>query len=142
MIPAIALSTLAASGQMEAQAKPKTEQKAQGGHDHDEVSLGKFKAGDMEIEVSQGHGKVKAGKESHLVIKLPYKDKGATIVRAWLGTEDRTLSTVGKGAYTASHDDYDIHATAPDPLPKGTKWWVEIEKPDGTKVVGSIEPKM
>ena len=63
MIPALALSTLAASGQTEAQVNPKTEQKAQGGH-------------------------------------------------------------------------------RPSPLPKGTKWWVEIEKPDGPKVFSSIAPKM
>jgi hypothetical protein len=141
MIPAIALSVVAANGQADGQAKPKTEQKAQD-HSHDEAPLGKFKAGDMEIEASQGHGKVQAGKEGHLVIKLPHNDKGATIVRAWIGTEDRTLSTVGKGAYAASHDDYDIHAVAPSPLPADVKWWVEIEKPDGTKVIGSIAPKM
>jgi len=31
---------------------------------------------------------------------------------------------------------------APDPLPDGVMWWVEIEKPDGTKAIGSIAPKM
>lgn len=107
-------------------------------HAHDEISLGKHKIGEIEVEAAQGHGKVKAGKEGHLVIKLPFTDKGATVVRAWIGTDDRTLSTVGKGDYAASHDDYDIHAVAPKPLPKGAKWWVEIEKPDGTKAVGSI----
>jgi hypothetical protein len=111
-------------------------------HEHDEVPLGTFKAGDIEIVAAQGHGKVEADKEGHLVIKLPYKDEGATIVRAWIGTEDRTLSAVGKGDYTAAHGDYDIHATAPSPLPADAKWWVEIEKPDGTKLVGSIAPKM
>ncbi|MBX3742584.1 MAG: hypothetical protein KF712_16475 [Akkermansiaceae bacterium] len=111
-------------------------------HTHDEVALGSFKAGELEIEAAQGHGIVEAGKEGHLVIKLPYKDDGATIVRAWIGTEDRTLSAVGKGDYAASHDDYDIHATAPSPLPADVKWWVEIEKPDGTKLVGYIAPKM
>jgi hypothetical protein len=135
MMSAFLLFPLAASGE-------KTAQPQAQGHDHAEVSLGKFKAGDIEIEASQGHGKVAAGKEGHLVIKLPYKDKGATIVRAWIGTEDRTSSTVGKGAYAASHDDYDIHAVAPSPLPKDVKWWVEIEKPDGTKAVGSIAPKL
>ncbi len=90
--------------------------------------------------LAQGHGGVTAGKESHLVVKLPYNDAGATIVRAWLGTEDRTASLVGKGEYAPSHDDYDIHATAPDPLPEGTMWWIEIEKPDGAKVVGSAQP--
>lgn len=110
-------------------------------HEHDEVPLGTFTAGGMEIEAAQSHGGLEAGKEGHLVIKLPYNDSGATIVRAWIGTEDRTLSTVGRGEYAASHDDYDIHAMAPDPLPEGVMWWVEIEKPDGTKNIGSIAPK-
>ena len=112
------------------------------GHDHDEVPLGTFTAGDMQIEASQSHGNVEAGKEGHLVIKLPHNDAGATVVRAWIGTEDRTLSTVGRGEYAADHNDYDIHAMAPDPLPENTMWWVEVEKPDGTTAVGSIAPKM
>lgn len=111
------------------------------GHDHgEEVELGTVKIGDMKIIASQGHGKVQAGQESHLVVKLPYNDKGATIVRAWLGTKDRTRSLVGKAKYAASHDDYDLHAMAPNPLPKDMMWWIEIQKPDGSKVVGSIKP--
>lgn len=106
-------------------------------HAHDEVSLGTVTIGDMKVELAQGHGKVEAGKESHLVVKLPYNDGGETVVRAWIGTEDRTLSLVGKGEYAPSHDDYDVHAVAPDPLPENAEWWIEIEKPDGTKAVGS-----
>ena len=108
------------------------------GHAHDETDLGKFDIQGMQVEAAQGHGKVEAGKEGHLVIKLPYKDDGATVVRAWIGTSDRTLSSVGKGEYAPSHDDYDIHTVAPDPLPADAKWWLEVEKPDGTKAVGSI----
>ena len=107
-------------------------------HTHDEVELGTFDIDGISVKAAQGHGKVKGGKEGHLVVKLPYNDKGETVVRAWIGTEDRTLSTVGKGDYAASHDDYDIHAVAPKPLTRKAKWWIEIEKPDGTKVVGSI----
>lgn len=107
-------------------------------HAHEEIALGTYDIGGISLEAAQGHGNVDAGKEGHLVIKLSYTDKGATIVRAWLGTEDRTLSAAGKGEYAPSHDDYDIHAIAPNPLPEGCKWWVEIEKPDGSKVVGSI----
>lgn len=112
-------------------------------HDHDhgeEVSLGAVMIGDMEVELAQSHGKVEAGKEGHLVVKLPYNDGGETVVRAWIGTDDRTMSLVGKGEYAPSHDDYDVHAVAPDPLPENVMWWIEIEKPDGTKVVGSAEP--
>ena len=127
----------------EAHPEPSAAAKADEDHEHgEEVSLGKFKAGEMEIEAAQGHGMVAAGKEGHLIIKLPYKDNGATVVRAWIGTEDRTLSAVGKGEYAPSHDDYDIHAIAPNPLPADVKWWVEVEKPDGTKLVGSIAPKL
>ena len=111
-------------------------------HEHAEDPLGAIEIGGMRVELSQGHGGVSAGKESHLVVKLPYSDQGATVVRAWIGTEDRTLSYVGKGEYAASHDDYDIHATAPEPLPENPLWWVEIEKPDGTKELGSLEPLM
>lgn len=107
-------------------------------HEHEEIALGAFDVGGISVEALQGHGNVEAGKEGHLVIKLPYKDDGATVARAWIGGEDRTLSSVGKGEYVPAHDDYDIHAVAPDPLPAGSKWWLEIEKPDGAKIVGSL----
>lgn len=109
-------------------------------HAPDETALSPVTIGGMIVKLAQGHGPIKPGQEGHLVVKLPYKDNGATIVRAWIGTEDRTFSFVGRGVYAASHDDYDIHAMAPDPLPANTRWWIEIEKPDGTKVVGSAKP--
>ncbi|MDP6929087.1 MAG: hypothetical protein QF412_05235 [Planctomycetota bacterium] len=110
------------------------------GHDHSERSLGTVTVGGLTVELAQGHGNVTAGEQSHLVVKLPYTDKGSTLVRAWLGTEDRTLSLVGLGQYAASHDDYDIHAQAPDPFPPSMLWWFEIEKPDGSKILGSAAP--
>ena len=120
------------------------------GHDHsddeqghgEKTDLGSFMIGDLEVTATQAHGTVAGGKEGHLVVKLPHKDDGATIIRAWIGTEDRTLSQVGKGVYAASSDDYDIHTMAPSTLPEDVKWWVEVEKPDGTKVVGSVAPKL
>ena len=107
-------------------------------HAHDEVALGEFDIDGYIVKAAQGHGNVEPGKEGHLVITLPYKDDGASVTRAWIGSGDRTMSSVGKGEYAPSHDDYDIHAIAPSPLPDGAKWWLEIEKPDGTKAVGSI----
>lgn len=126
-------------------AAEETHEQAEGatGDDHDhgeEVSLGTVTIGDIEVDLAQAHGKVEAGKEGHLVVTLPYADQGETVVRAWIGTEDRTMSLVGKGEYAPSHGDYDIHAVAPDPLPENVMWWIEIEKPDGTKVVGSAKP--
>ncbi len=98
--------------------------------------------GGMRVELAQGHGAIVPGKEGHIVVKLPYKDNGSRVGRAWIGTADRTLSFVGKGEYAPAHQDYDIHAIAPDPLPGNAMWWSEIEKLDGTKVVGSAKPNM
>ena len=97
-------------------------------HEHAEEPLGTVEIGGLAVELAQGHGGVVAGKEGHLVVKLPYSDSGATVVRAWIGTEDRTLSYVGKGEYAPSHDDYDVHATAPDPLPASPRWPTTIMK--------------
>ncbi len=110
-------------------------------HDHDhgeEVALGSHDIEGIKVEAAQGHGAVEAGKEGHLIVKLPFNDGGETVVRVWIGTADKTLSSAGKGVYTPSHNDYDIHTTAPKPLPADAKWWVEITKPDGTKITGSI----
>ncbi len=108
-----------------------------GDHGHAETPLGTAQIGEITIVCAQGHGEVGPGKEMHLVVKLPYSDNGATIVRAWVGSDDRMGSRVAKGVYASSHDDYDVHAEAPDPLPEGSTWWIEIEKPDGSKQVGS-----
>ncbi len=110
------------------------------GHAHDEVAIDPAQIGEMTVELAQGHGPLVAGHEGHLVVTLPYNDGGQTTVRAWIGSRDRTLSMVGLGVYAPSHDDYDIHAMTPDPLPADAMWWIEIQKPDGTKVVGSARP--
>ncbi len=107
-------------------------------HGHAEVSIGTATVGDLQVECKQGHGETASGKEMHLVVKLPHNDAGATIVRAWIGTEDRLQSRVGMGTYAPSHDDYDVHVAAPDPLPDGAQWWIEVQMPDGTTSVGSI----
>ena len=100
MIPAIALSALlvgcgekktaAADGhgpphkEGEAHGEPGAKAAAKEDHDHgEEIALGKFKAGELEIEAAQGHGMVEAGKEGHLIIKLPYKDAGAISVEGF-----------------------------------------------------------
>ena len=110
-------------------------------HDHsEEMPLPPLVIGDLSIECNQAHGPLEAGVEGHLVVKLPYSDDGASVIRAWIGGEDRTMSMVGLGVYAASHDDYDIHTMAPDPLPADARWWIEIERPDGTTLLGSVAP--
>ncbi len=80
------------------------------------------------------------GEETHLVVMLAYCGQGETSVGAWVGMDDQTLSFVGKGEYASSHDEYRVHAIAPDPLPANVMWWIEIEKPDGQEAIGSVTP--
>lgn len=113
---------------------------AAGHDDHAPVEMNPVIIDQMTIRLAQGHGVLRAGQESHLVVKLPYSDAGASIVRAWIGTEDRTLSYVGKADYNSNGDIYDVHAMAPATLGEDAQWWIEIEKPDGSKSVGSAPP--
>jgi hypothetical protein len=144
LVATAALALLLAACGGETAPSPSTEPAAKAApeqdHAHDEDSLGTVDIGGLAIELAQGHGPVVAGEEGHLVVKLPYSDQGSTTVRAWIGTEDRLLSYVGKGEYAASHDDYDVHATAPIPLPDDCRWWIEVQQPDGTVLVGSAQP--
>ncbi|MEM9253463.1 MAG: hypothetical protein AAGB29_14050 [Planctomycetota bacterium] len=109
-------------------------------HHGEEVALEPATIGDMAVELAQGHGSITPGGVGHIVIKLPYSDNGATVVRAWVGGEDAAGSTVGQGIYAPSHDDYDVHTMAPDPLPADAMWWIEVIKPDGTTSLGSAKP--
>ncbi|MEO0586275.1 MAG: hypothetical protein AAF078_01420 [Planctomycetota bacterium] len=111
-------------------------------HNHGvEVALAPVVVGDTTVELAQGHGALTPGGVGHLAIKLPYSDDGATKIRVWIGAEDPAGTTVADAIYIAQRDYYDVHMTTPDPLAEGAKWWIEVEKPDGTKAVGSSEPR-
>lgn len=114
--------------------------------DHDDslqkIPLDTIVINGMSIQLSQSHGPVGAGEEEHLIVTIDNGDADIIGVRAWIGTEDRTLSYVGKGEYSVINDAYDIHTSAPDALDDNTMWWIEIEMADGTKHTGSIKPVM
>lgn len=108
--------------------------------EHESIELDMIMIDGMSLELTQNHGPVDAGEEEHLIVKVDGADVLA--VRVWIGTEDRTLSFVGKGEYSATTGVYEVHTMAPDPLPENTMWWIEIEKTDGTNVLGSAQPVM
>lgn len=108
-----------------------------GMHDHEAHPLGTAMIGQTQIEADQSHGILEAGKEMHLIVRIP-GGSGSEIVRAWIGTEDRFESVVALAEHDADDAKHDVHVEAPDPLPAGAAWWIEIEHADGTKEVGSI----
>jgi hypothetical protein len=109
---------------------------------HSKIELESITIAGMSIQLSQNHGTIGAGEEEHLIIQIDKGDTDVIGVRAWIGSEDRTLSYVGMGEYSVINDAYDIHTFAPEPLDENAMWWIEIEIPDGTKHLGSAKPVM
>lgn len=123
-------------------APAKTPTKAQPAktHSHGERPMGSIQMENLTVGLMQGHGGLKAGATSHLQVKLPYTDGGATTVHAWLGGPQRPRASAGKGEFDAGRGVYDVHANAPAVITADTKWWIEVQRPDGTKVTGSATP--
>jgi hypothetical protein len=95
------------------------------------VQMGEQKAGPFTVKVSRD-GDIKAGGDVPVDIWVDGGAKGKA-VRFWFGTED------GKGSIKAKCevevDQWHTHGEVPDPLPEGSKLWIEIEGEDGTKTV-------
>ena len=95
------------------------------------VQMGEQKAGPYTVKVSRD-GEIKAGGDVPVDIWVDGGAKG-NAVRFWFGTED------GKGSIKAKceveGDQWHTHGEVPDPMPEGSKLWIEIEGEDGTKTV-------
>lgn len=112
--------------------------RADGDHHHEAGrSLGQVKIGEYEIEAMQ-QSKVEAGKESIFEIKIVKGAPEPKAIRAWIGIESARGSVKAK-----SHkhgDEISVHCEVPDPIPDGTKLWVELET-DAGKTKGSFDYK-
>jgi len=62
-------------------------------------------------------------------------------VRFWVGTEDAKGSVKAK-AEEETTDNWHAHAEVPDPLPAGSKFWVEVEPPTGATFKASFDLKV
>jgi len=62
-------------------------------------------------------------------------------VRFWVGTEDAKGSVKAK-AEEETTDNWHTHAEVPDPLPAGSKFWVEVEPSTGETFRESFDLKV
>lgn len=101
-------------------------------HGHGETTqLGEQKAGPYTVKASRD-GDVKAGGDVPVDIWVDGGAKGKA-VRVWFGTEDAKGSI--KAKCEVEDGQWHTHGEVPDPMPEGSKLWVEIEGEDGTKTV-------
>jgi hypothetical protein len=117
---------------------------AAAGHGGPVIDLGSFKIGSFDVKATRDEGQIVAGKDAPIdvtVIQAPGATVKPTSVRFWIGTED------GKGSVKAKADienpaepnRWHTHTEIPNPLPAGSKLWVEIEDGQGGKSVGSVD---
>lgn len=62
-------------------------------------------------------------------------------VRFWVGTEDAKGSVKAR-AEEETPNNWHTHAEVPDPLPAGSKLWVEVEPPTGATFTVSFDLKV
>jgi hypothetical protein len=127
-------------------AKPAEHKDAAAGHGVAVIQLGTSTIGGFDVKATRDEGQIVAGKDAPIdvtVTPAAGSTAKATAVRFWIGTED------GKGSVKAKADienpaepnRWHTHAEIPNPMPTGSKLWVEIEDDKGGKSVGSFDLK-
>jgi hypothetical protein len=116
------------------------------GHGGTVVQLGTSTIGGFEIKATRDEGQIVAGKDAPIdvtVTTAPGATAKVTAVRFWIGTEDAKGSVKAKAEIEnpAEPNRWHTHAEVPNPLPAGSKLWVEVEDDKGGKSMGSFDLK-
>ena len=108
--------------------------------EHARLPIGEKTVGDLKL-VATMDAPIKAtggGEGAFDVVITGGKPKA---VRFWVGSESGEGSVKAK-AEEESTDNWHTHAEVPDPLPSGSKFWVEVEPPAGEKFTESFDLKV
>ncbi len=163
LTPLAALSTLSGCEDKKPVAKTTTPAKADDhGHDHGPggehvapkaghggavIALGEQTIGSFAAKASRDEGQIVAGKDAPIDVTIT-PVSGATTkaaaVRFWIGSQDAKGSVKAKAEIEdpKNPNRWHVHAEIPNPLPAGSKLWVEIEDDKGGSSVGGFDLKM
>ncbi len=103
------------------------------------VELGTTSLGGSEIRASRDVGEIRPGGDAPIDVWIDGGKGGAAVVRFWIGTEDAKASL--KARADIENDHWHTHVEVPDPIPEGSRLWVEIEDPKGLATLLSFELK-
>ena len=106
-----------------------------GGEHGATIELGEQDAGGFKIRASRD-GDVKAGAGAAIDVWVN-GGKAGNAVRFWIGTEDAKGSIKAKAEVEVDH--WHTHAEVPDPLPAGSKLWIEVDAEGGAKTTVSFD---
>ncbi len=114
------------------------------GHGGAVIALGEQAIGAFSAKATRDEGDIVAGKDAPIDVTITgVADPAAkpAAVRFWIGTEDAKGSVKAKAEVEDPTDPnrWHVHAEIPNPLPAGSKLWVEIEDEAGATTVGSFD---
>ncbi len=113
------------------------------GHDHGgtPIALGEQAVGPFTIKASRDSGEIVAGKDAPIDATVtPTGAAKAVAVRFWVGTQDAKGSVKAKADIEDPKDPnrWHTHAEIPNPIPEGSKIWVEIEDDAGAEHIAGF----
>lgn len=116
------------------------------GHGGAVIALGEQTIGSFAAKATRDEGQIVAGKDAPIDVTVtPTGDATtkAVAVRFWIGTQDAKGSVKAKAEIEDPKDPnrWHVHAEVPNPLPTGSKLWVEIEEASGAVSAGSFDLK-
>lgn len=113
------------------------------GHAGKIVELGTAAIGPFSIRASRDEGQIKAGGDAPIDVWLTGSVAKVVAVRFWIGTESADGSVKAKADIEdpAQPNHWHTHAEVPNPMPAGSKLWVEIEIEGQGKQVESFDLK-
>ena len=126
----------AAQGASSTAGNPQTSQTPEG--QHNRLPLGEKTVGALKL-VATMDAPVKPGGEGAFDVVITGGKPKA--VRFWVGTETAEGSVKAK-ADEETTDNWHTHAEVPNPLPPGSKFWVEVEPPSGESFKASFDLKV
>lgn len=116
------------------------------GHSEKRIALGEQSIGGFTVTAGREEGTLAAGKSPAFDLTVAPAAGGTAkvaSVRFWVGTQDAKGSVKAKAELEdpKNPNGWHAHAELPNPLPQGSKLWVEVEDDKGVKTVGSFDLK-
>jgi len=109
------------------------------GHHHGPTTeLGEQSAGGFTVKASRD-GDAVAGHDVPIDVWITGGASKVRTVRFWIGTKEGRGSTKAKAEL--ERDNWHTHVDAPDPMPAGSRLWIEIETEAGERVLADFDLK-
>ena len=107
------------------------------------IELGTGPCGTFTVKAMRDHFPIKAGCDAPIDAWVTGGSDKVSAVRFWVGTEDAKGSIKARAEIEnpLDPDHWHTHAEIPDPIPQGSKIWIEVEAKGGAKSACSFAMK-